>query len=663
TQNNLANAYSDRIRGERAENLEQAIAAFEAALQVRTRSAFPQDWAMTQNNLANAYRYRIRGERAENLEQAIAAYQAALEIHQPDTFPADCRSTAYNLGNLYTEDRRWEEASTSYRLALEATENLYRRSFSLKGKEAELATVQDLPRHAAYALARASRLSEAVLTVEQGRARQTSETIARERTNLEQVQTLAPELYHSYQQAATQLRQLEDQNRIASLHQTSNSPNVTPETNRQQILQARQKLDEAIESIRSLPGYENFLAAPTLDDISRSLQSHESLVYLIAVDEGSLALLVSTSSTNTEPTIEPIWLDAFQLADLRMLLLGEEEKKELAGWFGAYNNRKDNQQKWWEELDRVTGQLWLPVMQPILHRLKELEMQKAILIPTGAFGLLPLHAAWTEDTTQPSGRRYALDELCLTYAPNARTLASARETVAKTLPDSILAVSNPNKDLPNSELEVREAVTSFANHQVFPHEQATREAVKSVLSDYTVYHFSCHGYANFAEPLNSGLSMAGNEFLTLNDLFALRLPGARLAVLSACETGLPGGRVIDEAVSLPTGMLQAGIAGVVASLWAVLERETTMLMIRFYELWRCQNLDPPEALRQAQQWMRDTTNQEKIDYFQSCCSESATTGITPETARSLYRSIRFTPPQNRDFAHPFYWAAFGYTGI
>jgi CHAT domain-containing protein len=61
--------------------------------------------------------------------------------------------------------------------------------------------------------------------------------------------------------------------------------------------------------------------------------------------------------------------------------------------------------------------------------------------------------------------------------------------------------------------------------------------------------------------------------------------------------------------------------------------------------------------------MRDTTNQEKIDYFQSCCSESATTGITPETAKSLYRSIRFEPPQNRDFAHPFYWAAFGYTGI
>ena len=62
TQNNLANAYKDRIKGERAENIEKAIAFYEAASEVRTRAAFPQEWAMTQNNLANAYRNRIKGD-------------------------------------------------------------------------------------------------------------------------------------------------------------------------------------------------------------------------------------------------------------------------------------------------------------------------------------------------------------------------------------------------------------------------------------------------------------------------------------------------------------------------------------------------------------------------------------------------------------------------
>ena len=42
---NLANAYSDRIRGDRAENLEQAIAAYQQALEVRTRQAMPVEWA------------------------------------------------------------------------------------------------------------------------------------------------------------------------------------------------------------------------------------------------------------------------------------------------------------------------------------------------------------------------------------------------------------------------------------------------------------------------------------------------------------------------------------------------------------------------------------------------------------------------------------------
>jgi tetratricopeptide (TPR) repeat protein len=125
TQNNLANAYCDRIRGERAENLEQAITAYELALQVRTREAFPQDWAGTQNNLANAYLYRIRGERAENLEQAIAAYELALQVYTREAFPEKWAGTQNNLGNAYRDRIRGERAENleqaiaAYELALQ----------------------------------------------------------------------------------------------------------------------------------------------------------------------------------------------------------------------------------------------------------------------------------------------------------------------------------------------------------------------------------------------------------------------------------------------------------------------------------------------------------------------------------------------------------------
>ncbi|MEG5111224.1 tetratricopeptide repeat protein [Microcoleus sp. A2-C5] len=103
TQNNLANAYRNRINGLRADNLERAIAFYDAALTVYTLEDFPEDWAMTQNNLANAYLYRINGSRADNLEQAITFYEAALTVRTLEDFPEDWAMTQNNLGEAYRD--------------------------------------------------------------------------------------------------------------------------------------------------------------------------------------------------------------------------------------------------------------------------------------------------------------------------------------------------------------------------------------------------------------------------------------------------------------------------------------------------------------------------------------------------------------------------------
>src|SRR4028118_1769260 len=102
TQNNLANAYSNRINGSRAENLERAIEFYGAALTVYTLEDFPEYWATTQNNLANAYFYRINGSRAENLERAIEFYQAALTVRTLEDFPEDWATTQNNLAVAYS---------------------------------------------------------------------------------------------------------------------------------------------------------------------------------------------------------------------------------------------------------------------------------------------------------------------------------------------------------------------------------------------------------------------------------------------------------------------------------------------------------------------------------------------------------------------------------
>ena len=110
TQNNLAGVYQTRIRGERADNLEQAIRYSEAALSVYTRIAFPEDWAMTQNNLGLVYSNRIRGERADNLEQAIRYCQATLEVYSRSAYPEKWAMTQNNLGLVYSNRIRGERA-------------------------------------------------------------------------------------------------------------------------------------------------------------------------------------------------------------------------------------------------------------------------------------------------------------------------------------------------------------------------------------------------------------------------------------------------------------------------------------------------------------------------------------------------------------------------
>jgi tetratricopeptide (TPR) repeat protein len=129
TQNKLAIAYSARIKGDRAENIEEVIRAYQLVLEVYRREAFPEDWAMTQNNLATAYSARIKGDRAENIEQAIRACQVALEVYRREAFPEDWAMTQNNLATAYSArikgDRaeNIEQAIRACQVALE----VYRR--------------------------------------------------------------------------------------------------------------------------------------------------------------------------------------------------------------------------------------------------------------------------------------------------------------------------------------------------------------------------------------------------------------------------------------------------------------------------------------------------------------------------------------------------------
>jgi CHAT domain-containing protein len=644
TKNNLALAYVDRIQGERSDNLEQAIATFQSALLVYTREAFPKDWAGIQNNLAAAYRDRMQGNQANNLEQSITAFQLALQIYTCEAFPKECRMVARSLANLLFSQQAWDAAVQIYAIALSAAETLYQNCLFLEGQSAEISETGDLYHRAAYAYAKSGNFQTALLTHELGRARGLSDSLIRDRTNLAQLKTINPILHDRYQDLTQQLRVLEAQQR--------NPDTNYPDQIRSTLIQTRQALTETIATIQQVEGYQTFLKPLTFTDVTHAVPLDRAIVYVATTPAGSLALVLTPSTD-----IYPIWLND---------LTPETLQQFVSEWFIAYS-KQNNRQAWLNAIDQGTQTLWDILMGAIVQKLTDLNLSQAVLIPTGYLGLLPLHAAWTPAPNTPTGGRYALDTIQFTYAPNARSLEEAQKIRDRVTADSLLAIDNPTQDLANAEKEIESAVNYFGDRTLLRHSQATRAAVLTALPQHTVLHCACHGTANLTEPLNSGLAMS-DGLLTLRDILALQLAqqssgGIRLAILSACETGLSGIENIDEVISLPTGLLQAGVAGITASFWAVSDLSTMMLIARFYDYWQVEQLDLDRALRQAQIWVRDTTNEEKIVYLENQIPELSGQRMPISVVQKLYKAIALESPNDRGFAHPYFWAAFGYFGV
>ena len=697
-QDNLAKAYTHREEGDPAENLEKAIQYSQQALEVYTMQAFPEDWAKVHVNLADAYTSRIHGNQMENSNQAIHHYQQALKVRTPQAFPRGCRDTASDLGDLAFKLKRWELARDSYAQALAAQEVLMQASFTQIGKHVELRKMQDIPSKMAYLYLQFGELERAVEVIEQGRAQLLRESQERQRRDLEQLPALGFEkLYRDYLLAIQ---------KYDHLQVLGENKDTRPANWLSQIDTALEAIQAAAAAIRekagrSHPQYRYFQQALPFDEIQK-LALAIPLVYLGATSAGGFALVVTGQGVRSIDT----YLDEKSLQEYVWGISDEEKegwdfskdlpgnitslwKANLRGYISTYryyhqvlSSEPDKQAeifyKWQSNLSSTTEWLWGAVMHELINEVKVFA-NEVVLIPTGILALLPLHAAWAEDDNRPTGRRYALDELLISYTPSAHALRQAR-LEAEQPTNTLMIVNNPDGSLIFAADEVQAVQDAFKPTDIkhFSGKEASLEAVKAEMQKSHVLHFSTHGKASWVEsevgnmlPKSSGARLQETEqfkllladgSLTLPDIFGLDLDHARLAVLSACETGVPGLELIEEVVGLPAGMMQAGVPGVVGSMWEVSDRSTALLMARFYSLWRETGYSPQEALRMAQIWLRDSTTGEKAEFF-SQIAEGQTSGMSAETAMTFYQQIAFDDPNVRAFASPFYWAAFAYTGV
>jgi tetratricopeptide (TPR) repeat protein len=108
-----------------------------------------------------------------------------------------------------------------------------------------------------------------------------------------------------------------------------------------------------------------------------------------------------------------------------------------------------------------------------------------------------------------------------------------------------------------------------------------------------VAHVICHYDLDPDQPLDSVLRFG--DGVRVADLLERRLPGAPHFVLSACDTGLGGVRLPDEALGLGSVLLAAGARSVVASLWP-LDDELAAAFMGAYHYRLAAGEDPAQAL-------------------------------------------------------------------
>jgi CHAT domain-containing protein len=171
------------------------------------------------------------------------------------------------------------------------------------------------------------------------------------------------------------------------------------------------------------------------------------------------------------------------------------------------------------------------------------------------------------------------------------------------------------------------------------------------LSAPGVVHLDCHGLAQLDRPLDSALHLADGA-LTLRDVLEADVR-SRMVVLAACETAMSGTDLPDEAVNLPSGLLQAGATAALGSLWAVPARSTALLMRLFYSAWLGRGSEPAGALRHAQCQLRDATNEELIVLAPALMA-------APTEHSALARRLW---AGGRPFSGPEHWAGFICVGL
>jgi CHAT domain len=151
------------------------------------------------------------------------------------------------------------------------------------------------------------------------------------------------------------------------------------------------------------------------------------------------------------------------------------------------------------------------------------------------------------------------------------------------------------------------------------------------------------------------------ELWSVGDILALgQQSPCRLAFLSACESGVAGGKssYVDEYGGLPAALRLGGIDSLVCSLWELDEGFTALYADLFYQQLPTGRIDPVAVVRQVGRWLREARKPTVLQRLDGLADQVRKRSPRAAMALEAYRAKIDRERGDVPYSRPWEWASF-----
>jgi CHAT domain len=300
-------------------------------------------------------------------------------------------------------------------------------------------------------------------------------------------------------------------------------------------------------------------------------------------------------------------LEAYQAA-LDEALASYDPKRPSVGGFRS----GPRGQAWADALEDLGAWTYSHVMGPLVEQACAWPLDRLphlALIPLRKLAAIPYAAAWTADPASPAGRRYAIDDVTLSYAASARLLGEVARRPRQKLSDRVVLVSDPTGQFPMTRRVARDlASRQYPDAEVYglksaPNGPATTAALLAALPGRGQPGASLLQLATHGTTFPTARLQTMDGWLELTRILGQArdrpadAPGG-LVITNACLTDSTRANY-DESLTLATAFLAAGATSVIGTRWPVDDDTTAALSLRLHHHLQMA-YTTAEALRRAQ---------------------------------------------------------------